>query len=1065
MRQLRHHLLAVRALCVCAILLLCHQLSYSQTKTVSGTVTTADGFPLERASVLVKGTSVGTVTDAKGQFSLHVTSEAVMLQISMAGYTGQLISARPGVPLHIKMAESANDMEEVVVVAYGKQKKGTVVGSVAQISGDELKKAPTMNVTNMLAGRVPGLVALQQSGRPGNDDATLRIRGVSSYVNAGPLVIIDNVQRDNFGNLDPNEIESITFLKDAVSTAVYGLQAANGIILITTKRGKSGKPAITYGGAATVNSNTRFPKFLNGPDYMEWYNKGIEMDNDYNDHTGANLSAPVYSKEQIAAVRNGTNTNPLLGNTDWVGMLTDNKSTSQQHNISVRGGSDKVKYFSTLGYLDQEGVIKNTNFKRYNVRTNIDAQMNDILSVALDLGLRQELGNTPGILPDNEAYMNPFYQAVRMLPNMPMYAPNGLPVAYNAGAGWVNPIAAVERSGYQRSEKNVFLGNMTANVKIPWVKGLEGKLLVAYDKNQTENKSWLTPYKMMGRARDQVTGDYAEIANPPGITKTTLRQSYSQNNRQTFQPSLTYNNTFGDHNISVLALYEWSQYKTSVFSTGGSNFPITDIQEIDYRSTANLDFIQPTGSSTIARRAGFVGRLNYNYKQKYLLELANRWDASTKFAPQNRWDMFPAVGLGWVISKENFFDPLAKTVTSLKLKGSIGRLGYEQSTTAFSYLQTYALTDKPVVVFGGNPVSAIYTSAPPNVDIHWETSVLTNGGFEAVLWNGLLGIDFEAFYKTTDDIISSVTNLYPLSIGGYYPASVNYGKVDNKGFDLQLRHSNHFGAFQYNITGNLNWSKNKIIRRNEAAGLPEWQRTVGHSVGEKMGFVVDGMYQDWKEAANGISPSGGTLAPGFFKYKDLNGDGRLTRADDMTFVGRSNIPQLMYGLNIDLHYKGFDFSALLQGAAQVNVSLAGAYEGSSGVALGIEDNTPFTRPFYNFGNSPYFLVENAWTPDNPNAAFPRLSSYKATLSAHNANANSGWIRDGSYLRLKSAQLGYTLPMKWTKAARINRVRFYVSGFNLFTWDKLKYLDPEMPNVNNGFYPQQRMISGGANITF
>lgn len=1064
MRQLRHHLLAVRALCLSAILLLCQLISFGQSQTVSGIVTTIDGSPLERASVLVKGTSTGTVTDAKGQFSLKVSGNVVMLEITMSGYTAKTVSAKAGVPITIALAPGADNMEEVMVVAYGKQKKGTVVGSVAQISGDELKKAPTMNVTNMLAGRVPGLVALQQSGRPGNDDATLRIRGVSSYVNAGPLVIIDNVQRDNFGNLDPNEIESITFLKDAVSTAVYGLQAANGIILITTKRGKSGKPTITYDGAATVNSNTRFPKFLNGPDYMEWYNKGIEMDNDYNDHTGAALAPPIYTKEQIESVRNGTNTNPLLGNTDWVGLLTDNKSTSQQHNVSIRGGSDKVKYFSTLGYLDQEGVVKNTNFKRYNVRTNIDAQMNDILSVALDLGLRQELGNTPGIAPDNEAYMNPFYQAVRMLPNMPMYAPNGLPVAYNAGAGWVNPIAAVERSGYQRSEKNVFLGNITANVKIPWVKGLEGKLLVAYDKNMTENKGWLTPYTMMGRARDQVTGDYALIANPPGITKTTLRQSYSQNNRQTFQPSLTYNNTFGDHNVSVLALYEWSQYRTSVFSTGGSNFPITDIQEIDYRSTANLDFIQPTGSSTIARRAGFVGRLNYNYKQKYLLELANRWDASTKFAPQNRWDMFPAIGLGWVISKEDFFDPLAASVTSLKLKGSIGRLGYEQSTSAFSYLQTYALTTAPVAVFGGSPVSAIYTSAPPNVDIHWETSVMTNGGFEAVLWNGLLGIDFEAFYKTTDDIISSVTNLYPLSIGGYYPASVNYGKVDNKGFDLQLRHSNHFGAFQYNITGNLNWSKNRIIRRNEAAGLPEWQRTVGHSVGEKMGFVVDGMYQNWKEAANGISPSGGTLAPGFFKYKDLNGDGRLTRADDMTFIGRSNIPQLMYGLNIDLHYKGFDFSALLQGAAQVNVSLAGAYEGASGVT-GVEDNTPFTRPFYNFGNSPYFLVENAWTPDNPNAAFPRLSAYKATLSAHNANANSGWIRDGSYLRLKSAQLGYTLPAKWTNAAKIKQVRFYVSGFNLFTWDKLKYLDPEMPNVNNGFYPQQRMISGGANITF
>ncbi|AEW01475.1 hypothetical protein A4D02_05650 [Niastella koreensis] len=1065
MRQLRHHLLAVRALCLSAIFLLCHFISFGQSQTVSGTVTTADGSPLERVSVLIKGTTTGTVTDAKGQFSLKAPGSTVVLDVSMSGYAPKMVVAKAGEPITITMTQSADNMEEVMVVAYGKQKKGTVVGSVAQISGEELKKAPTMNVTNMLAGRVPGLVAVQQSGRPGNDDATLRIRGVGSYVNAGPLVIIDNVQRDNFGNLDPNEIESITFLKDAVSTAVYGLQAANGIILITTKRGKSGKPTITYDGAATVNSNTRFPKFLNGPDYMEWYNKGIEMDNDYNDHVGANLVAPVYTKEQIEAVRNGTNTNPLLGNTDWVGQLTGKNAVSQQHNVSVRGGSDKVKYFTTLGYYDQEGVVKNTNFKRYNVRTNIDAQVNEILSVAMDLGLRQEQGATPGILPDNEAYMNPFYQAVRMLPNMPMYAPNGLPVGYNSGAGWVNPLAAVDRSGYQNSTKNVFLGNLTANVKIPWVKGLEGKLMVAYDKNGTENKSWLTPYKMMGRARDQVTGDYAEIANPPGITKTTLRQSYSQNNRQTFQPSLTYNNSFGDHNVSVLALYEWSQYKTSVFSTGASNFAITDIQDINYGSTASLDFITPTGKSTIERRAGMVGRLNYNYKQKYLLELANRWDASVKFAPKNRWDMFPAVGLGWVISKEKFFDQLAKTVTSLKLKGSIGRLGYEQSTSPFAYLQTYSLTDKPVVVMGGSPVSAIYTSAPPNVNIHWETSVLTNGGFEAVLWNGLLGVDLEAFYKTTDDIISNVTNLYPLSVGGYYPASVNYGKVDNKGFDLQLRHSNHFGEFHYNVTANMNWSQNKIIRRNESAGLPEWQRTVGHSVGEKLGFVVDGMYQNWKEAANGISPSGGTLAPGFFKFKDLNGDGRLTRADDMTFIGRSNTPQLMYGLNIDLRYKGFDFSALLQGAAQADVLLAGAYEGSSGVTTGVEDNTPFSKPFYNFGNSPYFLVENAWTPDNPNAAFPRLSSYKATLSAHNANANSGWIRDGSYLRLKSAQLGYTLPAKLTSAAKIKQVRFYISGFNLFTWDKLKYLDPEMPNVNNGFYPQQRMISGGANITF
>lgn len=1065
MRQSRHLLLAWRRMWLLAILFACHTLSFAQTKTVSGSVTTTTGQPLQGASVFVKGSTQGTVSGSDGKFTLHVAEAKVTLEISMTGYTTVTVTAEPGKAVIVKLTESQKDMEEVVVVAYGKQKKANVVGSVAQISGDELKKAPAMNVTNMLAGRLPGLVTLQQSGRPGNDDATLRIRGLSTYGGAsGPLVIIDNVQRASFSNLDPNEIESITLLKDAVSTAVYGLQAANGIILITTKRGKNQKPVISYDGAATFNSNTRFPKFLNGADYMQWYNKGIEMDNDYLEHTNGSPVPYVYTQEQIDAVRKGTNTNPLLGNTDWVGMLVDNRAVSQQHNVTVRGGTDKVKYFTSIGYLDQEGVVKSTNFKRYNVRTNLDAQLNDYFSVAIDLSARQQLSNTPGISPDNTAYMNPFYQAVRMLPNMPLYAPNGLPTAHYAGAGWVNPIAAVEKSGYQKGETNVFLGNMTFNVKVPWVKGLEAKLLVAYDKTNTENKGWLTPYQLMGRQRDQVTGDYTPIANPPGITRTTLRQSYNQNNRRTFQPSITYNNRFGDHNVSALALYEWSRYRTNLFSTGASNFPLTDLQEIDFGSTATADFISPTGSSSVDGRAGYVARLNYSYKDKYLLEVANRWDASIKFAKNNRWEMFPAVGLGWIISKENFFDKMAGVVDFLKLKGSIGRLGNDGNVGQFAYMQTYALTSSPVVVMGGQPVSALYTSNPPNVNIRWETTTSTNVGFEATFLHGLLNVDFEWFYKETSGILNSPGSLYASSLGGYYPSSVNSGKMSNKGFDLQIKHNSNIGKFQYGITANVNWARNKVLRYNESEGLPEWQRVVGHPYGRKLGFVVEGIYQNWEEANNGISPSGGYLAPGFFKYKDLNGDGRLTRTDDMAFVGRSNLPELMYGLNIDLRYGGFDFSALIQGAALCDVNLAGTYEGSSGTS-GVDDNTPFTKPFYNYGNSPYFLVENAWTPDNPGANFPRLSSYKASLSAHNAHSNSGWIRDGSYVRLKAIQLGYTLPSKWMKSAKIQQLRLYVSGFNVFTWDKLKYLDPEMPNVNNGFYPQQRMISGGVNLTF
>ncbi|RXK82886.1 SusC/RagA family TonB-linked outer membrane protein [Filimonas effusa] len=1053
-----------RRITLLAVFVACYSLLMAQSHKITGTVTDATGKPLAGASVLVKGTTTGTSTGDNGKFALSVNKAVVTLQISMTGYVLATVNAEAGKELVVSLTESLKEMEEVVVVGYGKQKRTNVVGSVAQINGDELKKMPTMNVTNMLSGRLPGLTTLQQSGRPGNDDATLRIRGIGTYgANQGPLVIIDNVQRPSFANLDPNEIESITILKDAVSTAVYGLQAANGIILITTKRGKNQKPVISYDGAVTVNSNTRFPKFLNGPDYMTWYNKGIDMDNDYQSHTNGDPVPTVYTQDQIDAVRNGTNTNPLLGNTDWVGTLVDNTATTQQHGVTVRGGTDKVKYFSSLGYLDQQGIVKNTNYKRYNVRTNVDAQLNDYLSVALDLGARQQLSNTPGITPDNDSYMNPFYQAVRMLPNMPMYAPNGLPVAHQAGAGWVNPIAAIEQSGYQKGQTNVFQGNVSLVFKVPGVKGLEAKLLAAYDKSSTENKSWLTPYQLMGRARDQVTGNYTLIPNPPGITKTTLRQSYSQNNRRTFQPSLSYNNKFGEHSFTGLVLYEWSSYRSNLFSTGASNFPLTDLQEINFGSTAAGDWITPTGTSGVDARAGLVSRVNYAYKDRYLLELANRWDASVKFAKNNRWKMFPAVGLGWIVSKEDFFKDLNKTVSFFKLKGSVGRLGNDVAG-AFGYLQTFQLTTDPVVVMGGQPVSALYTSSPPNVNVKWETATSSNIGFESILWNGLLSVDFEWFDKITTGILVNTGATYPLTIGGYYPATTNYGKMANHGFDLQLRHNNHIGDLQIGLTGNLNWARNKILRYTESAGLPEWQRVVGKPYGQKLGFVAEGMYQDWHEAANGISPSGGFLAPGFFKYKDLNGDGRLTRTDDMTFVGRSNMPELMFGFNIDLKYKGFDLSALFQGAALCNVSLAGAYEGASGVS-GVEDNTPFTRAFYNFGNSPYFLVEDAWTPDNPNAAFPRLSSYKASLTAHNANANSGWVRDGSYVRLKSLQIGYSLPSKWLQAAKIQQLRLYVSGFNLITWDKLKYLDPEMPNVNNGFYPQQRMISGGMNITF
>ncbi|MCT1523021.1 SusC/RagA family TonB-linked outer membrane protein [Sphingobacterium hotanense] len=1043
--------------------------SYAQS-IVRGLIKDEQNAPIAGATVKVKGKSQTVMSDELGSFEVQVDALPVTLQVQFLGYQSREVLVNNATNNNITLSSEDNALEEVMVVAYGTQKKGTMVGSVAQIKGDELKRTPTQNITNTLAGRLPGLTAVQQSGRPGADGSSLYVRGIGTYgSNRSPLVIIDDVERPSstLAYLDPNEIESISVLKDAVATAAYGVQAANGIIIVKTKSGKESPAKVSYDFSYSIGQNTRFPEFLDGPDYMTWYNKGIEVDNDFLINTGQAPAALVYSQDLIDAVRNGTNTNPLFGNTDWIGMLVDNNSQSQHHSATITGGNSNTQYFAAINHMDQDGVVANTNFKRYNVRTNLNSRLTDYLSVGLNVGLRNQITNTPGISPDNTAYMNPFYQAVRTLPNMPMYAPNGLPTSYNSNAGYVNPLAAVERSGYQKYNGNVFQGQANITLRVPGVEGLQAKVQAAYDYSNQESKTWLTPYETMGRGRDQVTGDYVALSTLPGITKSTLRQSYSADYRKTLQASMNYDKVIAtDHNLSVLALYEYSGQKGNLFSTGAANFPIDIIQEINYGSKDPLDYVMPTGSSDAEQaRAGMVARVNYSYKSKYLLEAAARWDASANFSPENRWKSFPGVGLGWVVSNEDFFADF-KGINYLKLKTSYGKSGNDRAQVGtFPYLATFVQNTAPVVVIDGKPVTAIYTSNIPNPSLKWEESTMFNVGFESFFLDNKLGFDFEWFYRHTTGILGSVGSLYPASIGGYYPSLANIGEMDNRGFDAQIKYNDMYGDFRLGLTGNINWSKNRYLKYQEPDGTPSYLSVIGRSVGEKTGFVVDGMIQTWEEANNAMSPSSGIIAPGSFKFRDLNGDGRLTRAEDMTFIGRSNVPELTFGLNIDMAYKGFDFSALFQGAALADVTLAGTYEGSSGTT-GVDDNTPFTRTFYGFGNSPYFLVENSWTPDNPNAEFPRLSSYKATgMSAHNANKNSAWIRKGDYLRLKSVQLGYTLPKTLTERAKIENVRLFVTGSNLFTWDYLKYLDPEMPNVNNGFYPQQRIYSFGLNVTF
>lgn len=1031
----------------------------AQRQLVSGKVTDSSGEGLPGVSVIVKGTDKGVATDLQGEFRLPLEEGEDVLIFRFIGYKTKEVKVQGSAKLNVALEEATKELEEVVVVGYGTQKKATLTGSVAQIGGEQIKQAPPMNITNTLAGRLPGLVAVQQSGRPGADDAVLRIRGLSTTGNNAPMVLVDGIQRD-LSNLDPNEIESISILKDATA-AVYGVQAANGVILVTTKQGSEKKPSITYTGSVSSNSNTRFPEFLNGPDYMYWLKRGEEMDNDYLIATGKDPIPLTYTDEEIDALRNGTSESEFYGDTDWVGNLVDNTATTQQHNVTIDGGTEKVRYFTSLGYFNQEGVVENTDFTRYNLRTNLDVEFNEVLSANLGVGGRVEDRNNPGVPADNGAWMSPFYQAVRIHPNLPATAPNGMPVASRSGSGYVNPIASIGNSGYQQAGTAVLQTNLAFNVKVPAVEGLNLKLLTSYDRSFTETKKWLTPYNLMARERTSTGWYWREVPTPTAST-TSLVQGANNTFRSTFQPSINYERELGDHNLGALFLYEFSMYGGSRFSAGARNFALGDIQELRFGSQAPEDFVVPSGSSSLSSRSGYVGRLRYGFKNKYLAEVSARYDGSVNFPEQSRWGLFPAVSAGWVVSSEPFLASANDVLSFLKLKGSWGKLGNDR-IGQFQYLNTFSLTSSPVVVIGGNPVSALYTNHPANYNLTWETATITNVGFESSFWNGLLDVDVEWFYKVTRDILRGQSGLFPPSLGGNYPATVNSGIVDNRGIDLRISHRNRLDKLQYGITGNLNWARNKILSIDDPSNIPEWQRRTGRSIGEKMGYISEGLFQSWEEVNSWPSSPSGAAAPGFIKYRDLNGDGQIN-IYDMTFIGRSNVPELMFGLNLDVTYGPFDFAALFQGAALTNVALSGTYEGAAGIS-GVMDNTPFTRTFYNFGNTPYYLVEDSWTPENPDAAYPRLQANRSGAPNHNGWANSQFVKDASYVRLKSVQLGYTMRFSFLESMKIEKARLYLAGANLFTWDKLKYIDPEMPNVSNGFYPQQRVITFGANVTF
>jgi TonB-linked SusC/RagA family outer membrane protein len=1009
--------------------------------TITGIVTDESGEPVIGASIIEKNNpSHGTVTDIDGKFTMTNLPENTILQFTYVGMKPQEVAIEGKTIIYITMEPDIESLEEIVVVGYGKQKRSSLTGSVVQVNGAELIKVPHPNISQSLIGKLPGIIFKQSSGQPGLDDATMLVRGYGTYNNSTPLFLVDGVKRA-FSHIDPNDIESVSVLKDASAAAVYGVEGAHGVILITTKRGKSGRPTLTYNGSVSVSQNTRYPEFLTGTEYAYWHNKANEMDG----------NAKWFSDEEIAMMSNGDPADGLE-NTDWVNKFLGQSAPTTQHNISINGGTENARYFTSLGMTNQNGFVKNMSFKTYNIRTNLDITLNKSWTMAMNIAGRMEKSNTPGSLSfEKQATWNPIAQAYNMLPFVP-FKYNGLPASSTSMT--FNPFGAVELTGFQKGLNAIIETSAEISYSPNIIKGLKISLSGSYDRRYGDYKTFAKPY--LTYAYEPQLGKYSKKIITGFLEHGNLNQTSGNSEYMIIRPSMEYIKDFNKHHFEGLFLYELQKGYSNEMNAARWGFILTDLPELSFGQT--MPPIPNSGKSNESSQAGFVGRLNYSYASKYLLEMAFREDASYKFPEHSRWGFFPSASVGWLLSEENFFKALNTNIDKLKIRMSAGTLGRD-NVGEFLFKQAFALSGQPVVAFG-NPLLTQYalssTTSFPSVNLTWEKTNIYNLGVELSMWNGLLTTEIDGFYKYTYDILQNVGGTYPSSLGGNFPSIENTGSVDVRGFELQLAHRNKIRDFEYSISGNFSYAKNRILSLTETENIEPWQSMIGKSIGQKLAYVATGLIQTEDDLAN--TPwftTGDIKRLGDIMYKDLNGDGKIDFSD-MKVATRPEMPDLMYALNVDLKYKNFDFSMMWQGSALNDVLLTGYYDN------GIPDATIFTKPFYGLGyNTARYILEDSWTPEHSDARYARLS----LVSGRNNVNSTWWIEDGAYLRLKDATFGYNVPQTLLNKSKIEGLRIYVAGSNLLTFSGLKYLDPEMPSVNNGYYPQQRTYSCGLSLTF
>lgn len=987
------------------------------------------------ASVRIKGTTIGVITDVNGGFKLQVPVGATLI-ISYVGYTNKVISYKGEKNLKITLDENVQQLQEVQVIAYGTTKKVTVTGSMSSVNSEELLKTPAANLGNALSGKVTGLSTIQSTGQPGADAPSIYVRGVGSLSESlsKPLMLVDGVER-SFFQLDPNEIEDITVLKDASATAVFGVRGANGVIIVTTKRGKEGKAKVSFSTSFAVQAPTRMPQFANSYDYATTYNNAQR-------HDGVPEGSLAFSDDAIEAFR--THSHPMAyPDTDWVDMLIKKTALQTQHNVTISGGTNKIRYFASLGVFTQDGLFRslekeynsNFNYNRYNYRVNLDIDVTKTTLMAINLGGRVDDRRSPnyegnsdiGYLFRDIYWATPFAGVgvvdgkwivadSKKIANMPGAANDALYPYYG--------------KGYNTSAGNTLNFDFVLEQKLDIItKGLKAHVKGSYNSRVTQNKFRGCSFpKYDAILNDDGTIDLKKTGDKTALT---FEETMGKSRDWYTEFAVNYKRNFDKHHVSALGMYNQSM---SYYPAG--SFPGL-----------------PTGY------VGLVGRATYDFNTRYMVDANIGYNGSENFAPGKRFGLFPAFSLGWILSEEKVMQKLKPFLSYLKLRGSYGIVGNDRTSdnSRYLYLPDSYNPSSGSYNFGTNVSSSISgatESKKGNPSVTWETAAKQNYGTDIYFLDSRLKLNLDYFIEHRKNILTT-RSIVP----GYLAVSLptaNIGKVDNKGFEVNLNWKDQLHNFNYYFGANLSYAKNKIVFMDEIKYPNEYMQKTGKPVGQQFGYNYDGFFSDEDvknystERGKSIPDHGSSFNPkaGDVKYKDLNEDHKIDN-NDVAAIGNPIYPLLTGGLNFGFSYKGFDFSMTWSGATKTSRMLGDVFREPFGATN--------TRSLVKF------MVTDAWTPEKGNSAKAPAISF--TNKPNNIMDSDLWMRDASYLRLKNVEIAYSLPKTLLQKMHLQQVRFFASGYNLLTLDKLNIVDPESNPSNQSMYPVVMVFNFGLKLGF